>query len=347
MRYLQFVILLFLIFSNTLSYSQPKFQNKYSIGFRGGISILNGYYSDEIDNGYNFGLYGLYYLDNFNKYLLAELDISYYYYSLAESESSEMIVSSITIGPTFYYPLFNYFQPFMGFGVTGNYLNLETKETNKSETTTKPGAKISAGFFVPLGKNILTKFTTDYSVFELSSKPFKTINCTVGVSYSFGSIKEEQNKRVSNLNENYNKGSELYKDGELEEAKMYFEKVYSMNQYFRNAKNYIEEINEILEKFNTAEQMINNNKDIEAIVLLEEISIKYKKAQNKLTDLRGSLKTQIKELESKGVRAFENNQYQICIQIMKKIISIEPNNVVANTYLPKAVKRYEAIKNLE
>jgi hypothetical protein len=85
----------------------------------------------------------------------------------------------------------------------------------------------------------------------------------------------------------------------------------------------------------------------EAIPGLADAALFMREAEVELARVRGLLRRDIPTLENAGIACYEKKQYRDCINLMKKILLIDPDNRKAKLYLPRAERRHRAIETLK
>ncbi len=350
------IIIIFLLFFTANISAQDSENNGFAIiGVQTGIKNIEGYYDDQLDPGYFiqiFSFFPLYYIsDNLHhKYLIGDINLSYSNYTLSHSKSSDLILSSACIGPLLYYPEFRYFDPFIGINAGFEYLYLTTSKTNISERTFKPSFAIKAGFMIPFESNFIISLATEYKVFELSKSAFHDFKYGLAVGYNLKFYDEEEITAIRSALEYdalYDEGIDLFNKGDGKRARVNFRKIAKFDRNFRDINNYLEILKNNEEKFNKALGLINEHRLEEAIPILIETGKYFIEARDKLAEVRSMLMAEIKNIENKAVKAYDNKEYSECLNILNRLQMIDPENETYKLYYPKAVKRYKAIKLLE
>jgi hypothetical protein len=344
-----FCLILIIIFNVRLFAESDSKEDNIVFGVLGGKTDVQGYYKGQLSDGFNFGLFIDYSFFN-NRYLLFESDLTYTELSLEESTLSKLTFYSFGIGPVIYIPAWSRFRPYAGFSVNLNYLELSAVETRKKERTLKIGAAAKAGFDIPVYNNFSTNLGVKYSINELSGKAFQNITYFAGVSYSYNFItreKAEKNIKQIEIDEYYESGQKYFKIGDGLKAKEYFNKVISYNNNYKDVENYLKIIIINEDIFEKAVKLISENKPFEALPLLVDTEKYLISAFKKLQEIRLLLSKEENELVKNGIDAYNKNDYERCIYLMKRVQLINPANESANLYLPRAIKRYDALKKIE
>jgi hypothetical protein len=342
-------LFLLIIFGGNLFGAFGTKEDSIVFGLMGGKTDIQGFYKDQLSNGYNFGIFINYSFFK-NRYLLFESDLTYTELSLKESTLSKLSFYSFGVGPVMYIPAWSHFKPYAGISANLNYFELTAVETHKKERTVKIGAAAKAGFYIPVFNNFSTNFGIKYSINELSGKTFQNITYSAGVSYSYNFItkeKAESNFKQIEIDEYYESGLKHFKIGDGAKAKEYFKKVISYDNHYKDVENYLKTITINEENYDKAEKLISENKPFEALPLLVDAEKYLIRAFEKLREIRQLLFKEENDLVKNGIDAYNKEDYERCIYYMKRVQLINPGNESVNLYLPRAIKRYDALKKIE
>ncbi|MBN2403576.1 MAG: hypothetical protein JXN64_14455 [Spirochaetes bacterium] len=349
MRKLLGCLILIVIFSIKLYGSSGTIEDSIIFGLMGGKTYPLGYYKDQLDSGYNFGIFIDYPFFK-SRFLYLESDLSYTKLSLKKTSLSSLSYYSFGIGPVLHIPAGTRFKPYCGITATVNYLQLTAVESQKNERTVKIGGALKAGFNVQQYKNFLVNLGLKYSFNELSGKDFQNITYFAGVSYCYNFItreKAEKNIQLIEIDEYYESGVKHFKIGDGLRAKEYFNKVISYDYQYKDVENYIRVITINEENYNKALNLISEDKHFEALPLLVEAEKYLVSAFEKLREIRKFLSKEEKSLINIAIEAYNKGDYEKCIFYMKRVQLINPGNESVNLYLPRALKRYDALKMIE
>lgn len=344
-----FFTIVFFILLCGYSYSGTDDPDSIMFGIRGGAVYPHGYYDDQLDAGVSTGLAVRYTLFNIS-YLLIENNLLYSGFTLAESSSSELVLYSLGAGPLAYYPGWTYFRPFAGILFNLNYLDLKTIRTVKSGKTFKPGAVIKAGFFIPVFRDIIVEAGAEFSFNELSEKVFMYSSYYAGISYRYDIIPGQRAVKLTKqieIDDYYNEGIKYFKAGDARRAREYFGRVISYDDNYKDARNYLDIIRINEDRYIKALDLIDDAKYFDAIPMLIEAAPVLSEAGEKLLQVRALLAGEEMQLETEGIKAYEDKEYGKCITIMKQLELINPDNKNLKIYLPRAVNRYNALKKFE
>jgi hypothetical protein len=343
------LILIFVFSEKLFGESDIKDESNIIFGITGGKTDVLGYYKDELSSGYNFSIFVDYPFNN-NRFLYLGSVLSYTKLSLKETSLSGLSNYSFGIGPVIYVPLGIRFKPYAGIMPNINYFELTTVKTHKQERTVKIGAAAKIGFTVPQYMDFAVNFGLKYSFNELSGKDFQNVTYYAGISYFYNFIpqdKAERNIKLIETDEYYELGLKYFKIGDGLKAKENFNKVSNANSHYKEVENYLSIISSNEKNYNKALQFISENKLYEALPLLIEAEKYLVSAFEKLREIRLLLLKEEDDLVKKGVDAYNKEDYEKCIFFMRRVQLINPGNESVNLYLPRAIKRYDAIKKIE
>lgn len=331
------------------SYSESEISGKKVLfGPVIGRTTSHGYYNDQLNSGYSFGIFVNYSFFN-NPYLLFEGNFLYTELSLENSSKSEFSVYTAGAGPVILIP-FRYIQPYMGFFATFNYFNLNTVVTGRDEKTYKAGAAVKAGMNFPVYKNFCANIGVRYSINELSGEVYHASTFYAGITYSLNFFTREKVQSITRqieIDEYYETGLTYFQKGDGVKAKEYFETVLEYDKSYKNAEHYIEIIRTSELNYDKALRLISEDKLFEALPLLVDTEKYLIKASLKLTEIREQIVGEEKKLENLGIQAYDHEEYEKCIYYMKRVQLINPDNESIKIYLPRAIQRYNALKKFE
>jgi hypothetical protein len=354
------LILLFFTCFPAITRADALQEDRFFIGVQAGLNSVQGYFKNEIGDGYNAGIFAGY--QPKSRYLIFTGDFLYHKFSLNESQSSEFSVMTAGAGGSFFYP-FKYINPYAGLLATINYIELNAVMSGKKERTVKPGLLLQTGIYIPVG-NILLNTGIMYSVNELSKKLLQDTGFSIGISYSFAFVPgdkyrnaaqeiETTVKKIDSVNKqletdkDYETGKKYFDQGDGFQAREYFYKVISADKNYKDTEKFISSINDNEKIYRDSLDLIKEGKFFDALVLLKESSVYLIEASKELENLRLQMKTSEKKLENQGIKAYEEEDYENCILIMNKILLINPENEAVKIYLPRAEKRYDALRKFK
>jgi hypothetical protein len=342
-------LILIILFAGKLSGESEINGNSLILGITGGRTDVLGYYKDKLSSGYNFGIFFDYPFFN-SRFLYLDRDLSYTKLSLKGTSLSSLSNYSFGLGPVIHIPVSTRLKPYAGIMANVNYLELTAVKTHKEEKTFKIGAAAKAGFTVQQYKNFAVNFGAKYSFNELSGKDSQNITYYAGISYFYSFIppeKAEENVKQIEINEYYESGLKHFNMGDGLKAREYFNKVTLFDSHYKEVENYLEiiRINEV--NYNKSLDLIAGYKLFEALPLLIDSEKYLVSAFEKLREIRRLLSKEENELVKNGIEAYNKEDYEKCIFYMKRVQQINPLNDTANLYLPRALKRYDALKKTE
>jgi tetratricopeptide (TPR) repeat protein len=323
--------------------------------FYGGYSYLTGYYSSHLKNGYNAGINFFGPFPFVKKYLIIDGGISMNRWTLLKSNNSILSLYSARAGGIFYYPVSRYFKPYAGFSFSGSLVHLKTENTGKEVVSYKPGAVLKTGFYGPSYSAVGTRIGIEQEYIEVSNEILKPVNVHASVFMNFHGLthnagrtgNEERFSRKKKVNTLFESGIRELGSGNSDEAKKYFYDVLELHSDHKGAAAYIHKINAYEASYKMAEKFISAGQYYRAIPIFKELRPYMKNAGIRLVQIRKQLSGNISELEKNGIKAYEMRDYELCIVHMKKILLIDPENRIADIYLPRSVKRKKALESFK
>jgi len=184
---------------------------------------------------------------------------------------------------------------------------------------------------------------------KISDKDFSTIDITFGLTYNYNSyINEiEQSSKAERKLTMFNLGMAEFKKKNFNEARTILLKLYSIDKNYSGLDYYIKKIEEIEQNQRTADALIEQQNYLRAIPYLEGCSTYLKECELKLLAQRKNLKPDVPAWEADGIKLYDEKNYKGCIELMERILLVDPENQSANIYLPRAIKRQKAIESLQ
>lgn len=331
-------------------------ENVSGISLSAGKTYTSGYYSDYFQDSWSFALGTIFEMPRIYDYLFAEANIIFDQRSMKESPDSYLRIYAIETGAGLFLPLWRYLVAYSSIGIQESYFLFHADFLDKDKLFFKPGAVFKAGFFIPLFQNISLRAGITHAVTEISEKRFYSTSFAISSIFRYPaniwSIDRTQERDPAFvLKEN---PDELFKnamanivDGDIEKAELLFKRVLEISPFHNESKEMLKKIQLSKESYQIASELIKENRYFDAIVHLEK-SIPYvKRANAELNLARAKLLGEIPTLERRGIEEYEKKEYDRCIAIMNRIKTIDPNNATAAMYLPRAVRRKEAIERLK
>jgi tetratricopeptide (TPR) repeat protein len=145
----------------------------------------------------------------------------------------------------------------------------------------------------------------------------------------------------------FKKGKDKFNIGDLKGAEFYFNEIIALDSKHSDSYKFIIKIAIIKKNFDKAEEFIAKKNYFKALKILSNMKKNYIKARKKLFELRKFLKRKIPILEKNAIAFYEKKKYENSILLLKKIKLLDPLNQTVKIYLPRALNRMEAIKNLK
>ena len=352
MKFKIYSIIILVILLNALSVKALYSENNYS-GFTytltAGPSYIHGFYDEYVTDGFTAGFNTYYNFPLFIGNTYFKGGLSYYGYNLDASKSSELTQFDLRTGAGIFYTLFPWLDLIAGIDIHGVYSNLKTDNTGRNEYTVKPGISYNAGTMTYLGRGIGLCVLADYRTMKISEKKFSTIDLTAGLTYNYNSYINdiEQSSRSEKKLTMFNNGIAEFKKKNFDDAKNLFHELKSLDKNYPGLDYYMKRIEEIENNKATADSLIEQQNYLKAIPHLEGCSAYIKECELKLLSQRKTLKVNVPMWEADGIKLYDEKNYKGCIELMERILLVDPENQNANIYLPRAIKRQKAIESLQ
>jgi len=348
---INYFIILLIIFScfNTKALYSVNNYSGLTYTLSAGNSYIIGFYNDYLTGGFNTR-FNTYYNPRFftgNTYFKGGL--SYYSYNMESSKNSTLSQFDMLAGAGIFYTVFNYIDLLAGVDLHGIYSNLKTSNTGRNERAIKPGFSYNLGAMAYLGKGIGLCALGDYREMKLSDIKFTTLDFNIGLTYNYNSYTNERelgSKSEKKLTM-FNQGLAEFKRKNFYEAKALLHELYGIDSSYPGLDYYMKKIEEIEQYKKSADSLIQQQNYLKSIPHLEGCSPYIKECELNLLSQRKNLKANVPVWEADGIKLYDEKKYKDCIEIMEKILVVDPENQNANIYLPRAVKRQKAIESLQ
>ncbi len=343
------IILLLLMLQASADLSAEKYYNGLTVTASIGPSYVSGFYSDYFKRGLSPEIGTFYNLPFLNGNTYFTSGFSYYSYNMDSNHNSYLRQGDIYAGGMISYPLISFLFINTGLSIHGIYSELNTEYTERSESTLKPGVSVNLGGMGYLGRGIGLFANAEYRVTSISDERFNTSTIRGGITYNFKDYRADIDERL-NADKKialYDQGITEFRRKNLNGAKTIFTELHNIDSNYPGLDYYLKRIEVIEYNYRNAENLIAQKNYLRAIPYLELCSPYIKDCELKLFQQRKNLKTNIPAWEKDGIRFYDNRQYRECINIMEKILLVEPENRNANIYLPRAIKRNKAIETFQ
>jgi tetratricopeptide (TPR) repeat protein len=321
------------------------------VGTKAGYSMFEGYYRSRFMGSYYVGTSVMYGNPAMVKFLMGEFEITYARYPLMESRRSYLQSISINIGPVFYYPIASHFQVYAGATGLGSYLYLHTSRTDRNEKSLKPGLLAKAGFFFPIQEGFRIRLGAEYALQYLSSKPLHGLNFIGGLYYNFNP--DERSGEVGSISDPafriewyMSVADAAIRKGDIEDAKANYNKILALDRTHREAREQLDGIKKAETEYAQALKLFGEKRYYDALPLLDDAGKYLASARDEQDTIRKQLAIEIPTHEKIGIDLYEKGDYRGCIAVMKRLLLINPKNKVGLIYLPRALKRQEALERL-
>ena len=321
------------------------------LGAKAGYSMFEGYYKSRVMGSYHVGTSVMYGNPAMVKFLMGEFEITYGRYPLKESRKSYLQTVSANAGPVFYYQIASHLQVYAGVSAHGSYMHLHTNLTDKNEKTFKPGLLARAGFFFPVLEGFRIRAGAEYTLVYLSGKPLHGLNFIGGLSYNFNP--DEKSGEIGSISdpafriEWYLSRAEIaIQKGDIVDARDNYNKILEMDRTNREAREQLDRIKKAEADFTRAVKLIDDKRFYDSLPLLDDAGKYMASAREEQVKIRKQLAGEVPALEKKGIELYEKGDYRGCIAVMKQLLLLDPKNRVGTIYLPRALKRQEALERL-
>jgi tetratricopeptide (TPR) repeat protein len=339
------LLILFKVYANSNDYSRYR---GLTYLFSGGISYPTGYYNDYLKSGNNISLAAFYKHNIFSFPLYYKGGLSYYNYEL-KTGGSYLHQVDFSGGVFTSYKMHHLVEPFFGADITGTFSRLNTKNTDRNENSYKPGISFNIGNMTYVNNGLGIFILLDYKITDISGKTFSPASIKAGLT--FNSI--DLNRDINQESETeikfqlFQKAQNEFRNKNFDEAKKLFNEVYEMDNEYPGINYNLTRIKEIEADKAQADNYIKQKNYIRAIPHLQFCAPYIKDCETNLARYRKDLSASIKSWENDGIRHYEAGRYRDCINLMEKILLIDPDNRTAAIYLPRATRRQKAIDALQ
>lgn len=317
------------------------------IGLQGGYTNVSGYFEEKLSGGPTLGLFVVPWMW---QYFRIDTELSWSYLNVQNSPKSYVMLSALTAGTLFRYPVFTRVDLFAGFVMRGSYLFFHGENSGETAQALKVGFGGTAGCLIRIYKGLEMRITYRFTENDLSGRSFMSHEVLAGFGYGF-SVKSPQKTDTSvpyrKIKFHYNKGRELFGGGSFKPALEQFNLVRSLDAEHIEAANYIKKITSSLEFFERAAALKEKGDLFGAITLLKKCDRRMDSAQTELQNIREVLKSRIDALEKTMVDLYNKKKYPESINLGKKILLADPNNRKAPLYIRRARRRHEAYRKFQ
>ncbi len=338
-------LILFKVYANSNDYSRYRGLTYF---FGGGVSFPTGYYDNYLMRGTNFAS-GVFYKHNiFSVPLYYKGGLTYSSYEL-KTGGSRLHQLDLNAGAFTSYKIHPLVEPFFGADVTGIFSRLNTKNTERNENSYKPGISLNAGNMIYLNNGLGLFLLMDYKISEISGKTFTPVSIKAGLTFNNIDLNRDINRESETeiKFELFQKAQNEFRNKNFYEAKKLFIEVYEMDNEYPGIDYNLKRIKEIEADKTQADNHIKEKNYVRAITHLQFCAPYIKDCESNLTKYRKELSASISVWEQDGIRHYEAGRYKDCINLMEKILLVDPNNKTAEIYLPRATRRQRAIEALQ
>lgn len=345
--FLSITVLLILASSSAYSNEYSRY-NGFTYSVTGGMSIPTGFYSDYLKDGpritfstffrENRLLFPAYYKGGF-AYSNYELKTGGSY--LHQYDISGGVFTAHNIHPLLF--------PFIGIDIHSIYSRINTQNTGESASSLKPGLSINAGNMAYLGSGVGLLFLIDYRITDISGELFRPLTINAGFTFNNNDLTRDLNREseAEIKFQLYQEAQTAFRSRNFEEAKKLFNEVYRMDSDYPGLDYNLQRIREIESDKKQADSFISQKNYIRAIPHLQFCAPYITECESNLARYRRELAAGISSWEREGIRQYEAGRYRECINTMERILLVDPGNKTANIYLPRAIRRQQAVEALQ
>ncbi len=312
-----------------------------------------GYFDSYLSSGYGAGLIVLYPLSSFPLPVLAEMGLSFSRFEMDESPDSTLDIYSLRAGGRSQHRVHRFFQPYGGVYLRASAVSFSADRTGEEETVFKPGIAVAAGLCFELALGFNLDVGLEYNAMPLSGEAFQSAGLAAAVTFNYGAFSRgpessgEGSGSERSIREMLERARAALADKNTALAKAPLSRVLEIDAGNEEARDLKAKIDGAERSFGEARTLVESRKMVEAIPGLADAAHIMREAEAELARVRGLLRRDIPALESEGIACYEKKQYRDCINLMKKILLIDPDNRKAKLYLPRAERRHRAIETLK
>ncbi len=346
-----------IIYTITILFSFSTHASSSSLFWQDGhLDLSPGYimpigdWAEEFKPGFGISLGYSFPTSFLNNQIFVIQELSYSQWAFASNNNSKANIYSYSLLPAIYFPYSfttgKIVAPFFAVGGQFSDLNLIEEKISKNDQYFGVFLKARTGIFLDLTSNLRIKLQADISSYPYISHELNYLSFSLGVGYRLTAPAEIENANAKKVIALHNDAAIAEKTKDWIKLQELVTEILALDPRDDQARNYQIEIKDE-SIYQTALQTIQTKGELQAIPLLEKIAQRYEPAQQQLISIRNKLKNKIPEWRESGVKAYENLNYQLCIQLMKQILLVDPEEKTAKIYLPRAEKRLQALEKLQ
>ncbi|PKL17311.1 MAG: hypothetical protein CVV49_11755 [Spirochaetae bacterium HGW-Spirochaetae-5] len=315
-----------------------------------GYTMPIGDWANELKPGFGIGLGYSFPTSFLNNQVFVIQELSYSRWAFASNDNSTANIYSYSLLPAIYFPYSfttgKIVAPFFAVGGQFSDLNLIEEKLSKNDHYFGLFLKGRTGIFLDITSNLRVKLQAEISSYPYISHKLNYTSISLGIGYRFTAPAEIQNPNAKKIITLHNDGAIARNSEDWIKLQELVTEILALDPRDDQALYYQLEIQDE-GIYQTALQTIQTKGELQAIPLLEKIAQRHKPAQQQLIFIRNKFKTKIPEWRKSGVQAYENLNYQLCVQLMKQILLVDPEEETAKIYLPRAEKRLQALEKLQ
>jgi len=344
------LILLVFIFVQNHELLAAKLPSQYfsqvTWGLGTGAVFETGTLRGELSTGFNLNFLTWWPLPVNNLFIVTNMGLDYY--SFVESPSSSFYAIYLEGGLGYRVAVNQYFQPYGGILLHGSYLNTHAQHLEETKDTFKPGLSLEAGIFSEIIKGFGLKAGIKGKLAPLSNELYSPLTIEIAATFRYAGMKDSYDRSAggNHLSLNLQKVRTVLAAKAVDEAERRLKAIlrkYPENEEALSLQKKIEIINK---NYTMGKALYVKGFFIKALPHLDKSSVYFEDALKKSNAIRAQYANRITAWERQGVRAYEKQNYDACITIMRKILLIDSRNRIGGIYLPRAIKRKQALKSL-
>ena len=344
----KFTVILFLsILAGAFIQQNVRASERYPlIGLRGGYTHISGYYGERLSGGPSVGLYIHPYRWRF---IVLEFDNDFSYFPIKGTDDSYVFTYSLAVGPGFSFDLAKHIAVYAGTLLKSSVFYAKGRETGRESVSFKVGFCLSGGVAFPLKDGFGLRLGYVFSENDLSRKLFMTHTALAGCYYAFKGkgrkviTTEDDYKRVKDF---YTKAEKALNSGDYEDALTLYKKVQYYDKDYGDTRKRITHIESAVKMYNEAIRLKKQGDRFAALKILRGLDPGMNKAQQAIDILKKEMNASVKSMVTKGIKHYNAQDYKEAVEVLEKVLLIDPEHRRARLYRDRAVKSYKTLKKL-
>lgn len=158
----------------------------FSYGFKAGYISPLGAFDEYLDPGYSIALESIY--KGNQKNIFFDYEINFQHYIYTNNPLSQFNIYSFAAGAYYHVPLYRWFSPYIGAGLSYNFITVKLEDSKQNANTYKPGIFFKTGFFTMIIPSIWLRFSGELYANELSQKSFLNYQFNASTLFRFNTV---------------------------------------------------------------------------------------------------------------------------------------------------------------